>query len=118
MANTHLPALTFTLGALGILAAAACSEPTASGVARVGEPLDLGAAQSFAVLAGSTVTNTGATIVDGNLGVEPGLAVTGFPPGLVSGGTIHRGDDVRAGTFVTEVRRGGSHAARDRDAQC
>ncbi len=94
MAHSHLPALTFTLGALGILAAAACSEPAASGVARTGEPLDLGAAQSFAVLAGSTVTNTGATIVDGDLGVDPGLAVTGFPPGLVGGGTIHRGDAV------------------------
>jgi hypothetical protein len=94
MAHTHLAALTFTLGALGILAAAACSEPAGSEAARTGEPLDLGAAQSFAVLAGSTVTNTGATIVDGNLGVDPGLAVTGFPPGLVGGGTIHRGDAV------------------------
>jgi hypothetical protein len=94
MVNTHLPALTFTLGTLGILTAAACSQSAASGVARTGEPLDLGAAQSFAVLAGSTVTNTGATIVDGDLGVDPGLAVTGFPPGSVSGGTIHGGDAV------------------------
>jgi hypothetical protein len=54
----------------------------------------LGTAQSFAVLGGSTVTNTGATVVAGNLGVAPGLAVTGFPPGLVTGGTIHAGDAV------------------------
>jgi Ice-binding-like len=40
------------------------------------------------------VTNTGATTVGGNLGVDPGLAVTGFPPGLVAGGTIHSGDGV------------------------
>src|SRR5579872_1271164 len=51
----------------------------------------LGTAASFGVLAGSTVTNTGATVVDGDLGVWPGNAVTGFPPGLV-GGTIHKGD--------------------------
>ena len=54
--------------------------------------VDLGTADSFAVLAGSTVTNTGATTVNGNLGVWPGTAVTGFPPGLVTNGTIHLGD--------------------------
>jgi len=47
---------------------------------------------SFGVLGGSTVTNTGPTIVNGNLGVSPGSAVTGFPPGVVSGGTIHLND--------------------------
>jgi hypothetical protein len=56
--------------------------------------VDLGTADSFAVLAGSTVTNTGATTVHGNLGVWPGTAITGFPPGLVSGGTIHSADAV------------------------
>jgi Ice-binding-like len=52
----------------------------------------LGTAASFAVLGASTVTNTGATGVNGNLGVAPGTAVTGFPPGIVTGGTIHTGD--------------------------
>ena len=52
----------------------------------------LGAAQSFAVLGASTVTNTGSSVITGDLGVSPGTAVTGFPPGLVVSGTIHGAD--------------------------
>jgi Ice-binding-like/IPTL-CTERM motif len=59
--------------------------------AAVAQPLS-----SFAVLGGSTVTNTNTpTIVSGNLGVSPGSAVTGFPPGIVTG-TIHAADAVAA----------------------
>lgn len=55
----------------------------------------LGTADPFAVLAGSTVTNTGPTIVGGDLGVWPGTAITGFPPGVVTPpGTIHATDAV------------------------
>ena len=53
----------------------------------------LGTASSFAVLAGSTVTNTGSSVISGALGVSPGSAVTGFPPGLVTGAQ-HVGDPV------------------------
>jgi type VI secretion system secreted protein VgrG len=54
----------------------------------------LGTADAFAVLGGSTVTNTGPTQLFGNLGVWPGTEITGFPPGIVTDGTIHAGDDV------------------------
>ena len=52
----------------------------------------LGAAQTFVVLGAATVTNAGPTVIVGNLGVSPGTAVTGFPPGTISGGTIHSDD--------------------------
>jgi hypothetical protein len=54
--------------------------------------IPLGAAGSYSVLGGSTVTNTGPTTVTGNLGVSPGSAVTGFPPGVVVSGSIHAAD--------------------------
>ncbi len=54
----------------------------------------LGAAEDFAVLGGSTVTNTGPTIITGDVGVSPGTAITGFPPGVVVGGTIRSNDAV------------------------
>jgi hypothetical protein len=45
----------------------------------------LGSAVNFAAVAATTITNTGNTVVTGDLGVSPGTAVTGFPPGIVNG---------------------------------
>ena len=57
----------------------------------------LGQASDFSVLGGSTVTNTGPTVVLGNLGLSPGSSVTGFPPGTVTGGSIHISDAIAQG---------------------
>ena len=45
----------------------------------------LDSADGYAVLAHDTVTSTGLTVINGDLGVYPGIAVTGFGPGIVNG---------------------------------
>ena len=63
---------------------------------------------TFAVLGGSGVTNassgdTAATIINGNLGVSPGSSITGFPPGIVAGGTIQPGTEAAAQGQLTDA---------------
>ena len=80
----------FARGALAcllLISAVATAQPA---------PPTLGTTAPFAVLGGSTVTNTGPTTVIGELGVSPGTAVIGFPPGVVTNGTIHSADAVAA----------------------
>jgi len=48
-----------------------------------GPPLPpLGNLSNYGILAATTVTNTGNSIVAGNVGVYPGSAIVGFPPGI------------------------------------
>uniref|UniRef100_UPI000A6D5A02 ice-binding family protein n=1 Tax=Streptomyces torulosus TaxID=68276 RepID=UPI000A6D5A02 len=76
-----------------IAAAAIAMSPTRAEA--VATPVPLGTAGNFGVLAGSTVTNTGETTVERSVGVSPGTAVTGFPPGeVLPPGTIHAADAV------------------------
>src|SRR5712671_378046 len=65
-----------------------CREATA-----VQALVPLGSAAKFAVLASTTVTSTGATTVNGHLGVSPGTAVTGS---LKVSGMIHAGGPTAA----------------------
>ena len=58
--------------------------------------VSLGTANDFTVLAGSTVTNTGSTvIIGGNVGLYSGTSITGFPPGTIATPyTTHAADGV------------------------
>ncbi|MHB8799604.1 MAG: ice-binding family protein [Thermoanaerobaculia bacterium] len=70
------------LASVGVAALLLAGSPVA---AQTAPPL--GTTTTFAVLGGSTVTNTGSTVLTGDLGVWPGLSITGFPPGVVTGTT-------------------------------
>ncbi|MBB5478096.1 hypothetical protein HNR20_002601 [Micromonospora parathelypteridis] len=75
------------VGAITILAVVAA--PRSARAAEL--PVELGAAANFAVLAGTTITSTGLSVVNGDIGVSPGTAVTGFPPGQLNG-SLHSND--------------------------
>ncbi len=83
---THLPvtrrwAATLTACAVAALIGAAGLGGTAT--AAVAPTVPLATSANYSVLAGSTVTNTGASILHESLGLWPGPAISGFPPGIV-----------------------------------
>ena len=58
------------------------------------ESVRLGMAGNFAVLAGTTITNTGPSNINGgDIGVYAGSSITGFPPGIVAPPYIIRSAD-------------------------
>ncbi len=58
-------------------------------------PVDLGTAAPFVVLGGQTVTNTGPSVLNGELGVSPGAALPGFGAATING-AVHANDAVAA----------------------
>jgi hypothetical protein len=62
----------------------------------------LGNASSFAVLGSSTVTNTGPTVIWGDLGVSPGSAITNTGS-FVIGGSSHAGDAAAANARIDAI---------------
>jgi hypothetical protein len=78
--------LAFAVGLVGMAAPAAAH---ASAV-------DLGTVGSFVALGGATVTNTGPSVLTGDLGVAPGTALVGFGLPAVVNGAVHDDDGVAA----------------------
>lgn len=76
--------------ALGLAALACVALPSRA------QNVSLGTAANFGVLGGSAVTNTGPTVVTGNVGVWPGTSITGFPPGSIAPGSgfLHSADPI------------------------
>jgi hypothetical protein len=81
-------------------------------VAHAAINVDLGTANSFAVLAGSEVTNTGLTTIHGDLGVWPGTEIAGFAPGIVSDGSMYS-----AGAVAMQAQFDAFQAYSDAEAQ-
>lgn len=56
-------------------------------------PVLLASAEEYSVLAATSVSNVGPTIINLNVGVSPGTTINGFPPGQTTGGSLHRADE-------------------------
>jgi hypothetical protein len=85
---------------------------TTAGVACRASGVPLGSAANFKSLAGSTVTNTGpTTIAGGNLGLSPGSAVTGFPPGMMVAPAVMHVTDPTAAQAQVDLTTAYNYAA-------
>ena len=77
-------AFVIAIGAMAGTAANAAIVPT----------VGLGTAATYSILAGTpSITNTGATTIDRDVGIHPAASITGFPPGIIAG-AVHAGDAV------------------------
>ncbi len=87
-----------TLSAVVIFSGCKKDNPSPSGVVIpiqtvVQTNIALEGVSNLAVLAGTSVTNTGATSITGDMGLSPGTSVDGFPPGELIG-TLHINDAI------------------------
>lgn len=88
--------ITLLIGACaGVVLLGGVLASPASGATSLDGPIGLGTAESFVVLGSSTVTNTGPSVLNGNVGLSPGTSITGIPPAVVIG-TVHATDEVAA----------------------
>jgi hypothetical protein len=78
------------------VALAACLALGALPVSAQAAPVDLGTAKPFVVLGGNSVTNTGPSVLNGDLGVSPGTSLVGFGFPAVVNGATHATDGVAA----------------------
>lgn len=81
---THIALALVATAAVALLA-------TAPPAFAVGTTVGLGTVGSYSVLGGQSVTNTGPSTLSGDVGVNPGTSITGFPPGVI-GGVFHNND--------------------------
>jgi hypothetical protein len=78
------------------IALISCIACVAAPAAAQASLVNLATAHDFVVLAGSTATNTGPSVLNGGLGVSPGTALTGFGLPAVVNGATHAADGVAA----------------------
>lgn len=74
----------------------AVSVALVAGGAQAATPVPLATADAFVVLAGSTITNTGPTTLNGDIGLFPGSAIEDLGT-ITLNGTNHAGDTVTQG---------------------
>jgi hypothetical protein len=90
-------------GQAGIVMAASLALGLAVPAAHAAD-VDLGVAQPFVVLGGESVTNTGPSVLNGDLGVSTGSSLVGFGSPAVVTGATHVDDEVAANAQAAALR--------------
>jgi hypothetical protein len=48
-------------------------------------PPDMGSTETYGIMATAAITNTGGTVINGDVSLDPGTSLSGFPPGVING---------------------------------